>query len=215
MPLSATPKCATVNSDQGGWTILVLAQHRGTGYTWTNDRGENLKFDDVVRYELDQPINSAACGGTHRLFGLTWAYHLHMEKGGKKEGVWLDVVKKIDEQAKRAKQYQNADGSFSTKYMAGPGKASDLQAKISSSGHVLEWLALALPDAELKEKWVENAADAVASMIADSADQAIESGGLYHATHGLQIYHTRRFGPVPGAPKVKIPVNPDDAAKKK
>src|SRR5262249_5539186 len=111
--------------------------------------------------------------------------------------------------------YRNSDGSFSTKYMAGPGKASDLQARISSSGHVLEWLCLALTDAQMKEKWVEQAADAVASMIADSADQAIESAGLYHACHGLQIYYTRRFGQVPDAPKIKIPVHPDDAAKKK
>jgi len=196
---------ATVKADQElSWTILILAQYRGTNYTWTNERGEKLHFDEVVRYELEQPIDSAACGGTHRMFGMTWAYYLHMLNGGK-----------IEDQVKKAKQYQNADGSFSSKYMAGPGKSTDLQNRISSSGHVLEWLALAVTDAQLKEKWMVDAADALAGMIGNSSDQAIESGGLYHATHGLQIYYTRRFGQVPGAPKVKIPANPEDAAKKK
>jgi len=26
------------------------------------------EIEDVVRYELNQPIGTAACGGTHRLF---------------------------------------------------------------------------------------------------------------------------------------------------
>src|SRR5262245_24926315 len=50
------------------WTIVVLAQYRGTGYEWTNERGEKLKFEDVVRYELGEDVENAACGGTHRLF---------------------------------------------------------------------------------------------------------------------------------------------------
>ena len=46
----------------------------------------------MVRYELNQPIEeNAACGGTHRLFGLTWAYFRHLERGGKTVGVWKDV----------------------------------------------------------------------------------------------------------------------------
>ncbi len=207
---------ATIKADQElSWTILIVAQYRGTNYSWTNERGEKLHLTDVLRYELDQPVDSAACGGTHRMFGITWAYHLHLLNGGKKEGVWAEAADKIAEQIKKARQYQNSDGSFSSKYMAGPGKTSDLQNRISSSGHVLEWLALALSDAELKEKWVVDAANAVAGMIVDGADKDIESGGLYHAAHGLQIYYTRRFGQVPGAPKVKIPPHPEDSGKKK
>ncbi len=209
-------KRATVKGDQElSWTILILAQFRGTNYTWTNERGEALTFDDIVRYELNQPIHDAACGGTHRLFGLTWAYHLHMLNGGKKEGVWLDVEKRIAEQVEGAKKYRNADGSFSSKYLKEPGSTTDLQTRISTSGHVLEWLALALTDAQLKEPWMESSATALARMIGDSADKSIESGGLYHATHGLQIYYTRRFGQVPGAPVIKIPQHPTDAASKK
>src|SRR5262249_15703758 len=58
------------------WAIIIISQFHGTNYTRTNNLGEpELHFDDVVQFELDASIDEAACGGTHRLFGLTWAYH--------------------------------------------------------------------------------------------------------------------------------------------
>ena len=36
-----------------------------------------------------------------------------------------------------------------------------MEARISTSGHILEWLAFYLPDSELKADWVQQAANAV------------------------------------------------------
>lgn len=191
------------------WAICILSQFRGTNYTWVNAEGEKLHFDDVVRYELDQPINDAACGGTHRLFGLTWAYHLHLMRGGKTEGVWVEVAEKIKHWKQMARKYQNSDGAFSTRYLAGPGNAHDAQLRIGTTGHVLEWLALALSDLELREEWVQNAANALAMLILENQNTAVESGALYHATHGLHIYHARVFGKgTPEAKGLMIPLPP-------
>jgi hypothetical protein len=186
---------ARVSADQElSWAILIIAQYLGTDVRWTNSSGEKLHFEDVVRYELKQPIDDAACGGTHRLFGLTWAYHLHLKKGGKDIGVWKDVAEKIRTYKKLARKYQNPDGSFSSRYLAGPGSTSDVQVRIGTTGHVLEWLALSLTDEELSEPWVQAAASALCMMILDSSGRPIDGGGLYHAAHGLHIYHARLFG---------------------
>jgi hypothetical protein len=186
---------ARVSANQElSWAILIIGQYLGTDVKWTNSSGEKLLFEDVVRYELDQPIDDAACGGTHRLFGLTWAYHLHLNKGGKETGVWKDVAEKIRTYKKLARKYQNPDGSFSSRYLAGPGNTSDVQVRIGTTGHVLEWLALALSDEELREPWVQAAASALSMMILDSSGRPIDGGGLYHAAHGLHIYHARLFG---------------------
>lgn len=185
----------SVKSNQElSWAILIIAQYLGTDIKWTNGVGERLHFDDVVRYELDQPIEDAACGGTHRLFGLCWAWHYHLKRGGKTEGVWKDVSAKMETYKLRARKNQNSDGSLSTRYLAGPGKSPDVQLRIGTTGHVLEWLALTLSDEELKQPWVQEAAAALALMILDSSGRPIESGALYHATHGLHLYHTRVFG---------------------
>jgi hypothetical protein len=189
------------------WAILIVAQYFGTDITWTNEANEQVRFEDVVRYELDQPIDTAACGGTHRLFGLTWAYHLHMQRGGKKTGVWKDVADKIDLYKKQARQFQNPDGSFSTEYVSKPGNVPDTQVRIGTTGHVLEWLALALSDEEIREPWVQEAANALVMMILENRTDPIEGGSLYHATHGLYIYRARVFGTqvpgllIPPAPK--------------
>jgi hypothetical protein len=190
----AQMRASVKDNQELSWAILIIAQYLGTDVRWTNDRGENLHFEDVVRYELTQPVDGGACGGTHRLFGLCWAWHHHLKRGGKTVGVWKDVAAKMETFKARARKYQNGDGSFSTRYLAGPGNAPDMQLRIGTTGHVLEWLALALGDEELKDPWVQDAAAALSLMILDSSSRPIESGALYHAAHGLHLYHTRMFG---------------------
>jgi hypothetical protein len=176
-----------------GWAVLVIGQYLGPDAAWTNGLGERLTVADLVRYELDQPMDTAACGGTHRLFGLSWVYHLHRQRGGRDEGVWRDVVTRTEQCRDLARKYQNPDGALSTDFFRGPGNAPDPQLRINTTGHVLEWLALALPDDELKAPWVEGAASALALTILDQRDSPIEGGSLYHAVHGLLIYHARVY----------------------
>jgi hypothetical protein len=194
------------------WAIVIIGQYLGTDISWTNSHGEKLRFEDVVRYELDAPVEDAACGGTHRLFGLNWVYHLHLRKGGKKEGVWKDVIAKTLKYRDVARKYQNADGSFSTDFFRGPGNSPDKQLRINTTGHTLEWLSLALPDAELKKPWVESAANALALMILDLQNSSIEGGSLYHAVHGLLIYYSRVYNRhALGANEPVVPLPPDGA----
>jgi hypothetical protein len=54
------------------------------------------------------------------LFGLSWASHLHLRKGGKTEGVWQAVADKTIQYCNRARQLQNPDGTFSTNSFRSP-----------------------------------------------------------------------------------------------
>jgi hypothetical protein len=175
------------------WAIVILGQYLGTDIAWTNAAGEALQFEDLVRYELAAPVNEAACGGTHRLFGLTWVYHLHLRRGGKKAGVWQEVADHTARYQRLARQLQNRDGSFSTNFFRGPGDATDMQLRLNTSGHIFEWLALSLSDAELQEAWVRDAANALAMMFLDIQGAPMEGGTLYHAVHGLLIYYARVY----------------------
>jgi hypothetical protein len=181
------------------WAIVIIAQFYGIDYAWTNAEGDMLRFADVVRYELGQPISEkAACGGTHRLFGLTWAYHLHLKAGGKKEGVWLEVANKIEEFKGRAKRMQRADGTFSIKHFEPqPEKLDrepDAELRISTSGHVVEWLSLAMTDEELRSPWMQHAVSGLSQLILNMQKSRIDGGALYHAAHGLHLYHERIYG---------------------
>jgi len=185
---------ARVTTDQElSWTMLIIGQSFGTDCSWTNAAGEKLTFEDVVRYEVHQPIESAACGGTHRLFGLTWVYHLHRARDGQAVGVWKEVADKIEHYQQLARQYRNPDGSLSTAYLGGPGNSPDTQLRIGSWGHVVEWLSLALTDQELAEPWMQEAVNHLVLAILNSRTDPIDNGAFYHAIHGLEIYRARVF----------------------
>jgi hypothetical protein len=177
------------------WALVIVGTHYGTDAEWTNDFGEKLRYEDLVRAELNKDLDKAACGGTHLLFGLTWAYHLHRQKhGGEPEGVWKDVAERIATCKKKAREAQNADGTFSTDFFASRAEIPDINRRINTTGHVLEWLALAMTDEELKEPWVQGAANALAMLFLDNERTFLEGGGMYHAVHGLLIYTSRVYG---------------------
>jgi hypothetical protein len=196
---------ASVTKEQElSWAIIVIAQYDGTEYAWVNGLGEKLHLRDVVRYEVNASITEAACGGTHRLFGLTWAYHLHLRNGGQTDGVWKDVETKIAEYKQRAREMQNPDGAFSTAYFKAKENQPNAELRIGTTGHIVEWLALAMTDAELKAPWMQKAVHALAMQILELRNDPIDGGALYHAAHGLHIYHERVWG----TPAVYLPLLP-------
>jgi hypothetical protein len=212
---NAQLRARTTTDQELSWTIVVVAQYLGTDAAWANINGEELTLEDLIRYEVKAPVVGAACGGTHRLFGLSWAYHLHLGRGGKTEGVWKDVVARTDEYIKKAKRLQGSDGAFSTSWFEARANEPDKNLRLNTSGHTLEWLALALPDKDLKAEWVQAAASAVSQMILEMGDAPIDSGSMYHAVHGLQIYHARMFGGDFTPKKLMVPLPPGWAAVKR
>jgi hypothetical protein len=178
------------------WAIVIIGDTYGTNIKWTNAVGEEMRFEDLVRKELDKSLDPpTACGGTHRLFGLTWVYHRHLEHGGRREGIWKEVAEKLDTYKKIARDYQNDDGSFSTSFFRERGNVPDANLRMNTTGHIFEWLALTLSDDELKEAWVEQAASALAMMFLENRANVIEGGTMYHAVHGLLMYYDRVYGP--------------------
>jgi hypothetical protein len=189
------------------WAIVIVSKHFGTNHKWKNIYGEELSLEDIAHYEANEPIKEAACGGTHRLFGLAWAYHLHLQEGGKTDGVWLEVAERLAEYRAKAKKFQNADGSFSKDYVSSPGHTRDIEQQISTTGHVFEWLCLTLTNDELRQPWMEKAAFALTTMVLEKKSFSIDGGALYHATHGLHMYEHRVFGAA-GPTGLTIPLPP-------
>jgi hypothetical protein len=46
------------------WTILIIGQYLGTEAEWTNQYGEHLRLADLLEYELNQPMQTAACASS-------------------------------------------------------------------------------------------------------------------------------------------------------
>lgn len=179
---------------EASWTLMGLSTYLPLDATWTAADGSEWDLERIVAMEAAQDINESACGGTHRLSGLSVALNRYLAEGGELTGGWLEAEEVIRKAVETAKRYQQPDGAFSTSYFERPGNAPDLALRMGTTGHTLEFLCYALNDEELAEEWVKASVTQLCKIFRQTRDLPIECGALYHAARGLQLYRLRRFG---------------------
>ena len=177
------------------WTLIGLTIYLPTTAKWTASDGRMWSIERLVEIELEQELDTSACGGTHRLIGLTMALNQHLAQGGELTGVWADADMLIQASVDRAKELQNPDGSFSVNYFLRPGMSSDLAQDLGSTGHILEFLTLALTEERLSEPWVQRSVAHMSELFGRTREMGLECGALYHAAHGMVLYRHRAYGP--------------------
>jgi hypothetical protein len=175
------------------WTLMALAEYAPLDDSWKARDGSDWSFERVLHMEADYEFGSGACGGSHRLYALCLARNRYMREKGPLTGPWLEADQRIRQATERAFAYQSADGGFSTDLFAGPARAPDAALQISSTGHVLEFLAIALDEQRVREPWVERSVKRLCQLLEDTEDVPLECGGLYHAAHGLALYRQRIY----------------------
>lgn len=183
---------------EASWTLLGLHVFEPLDSKWQAADGTTWSLERLLAMEAAQDLNQSACGGSHRLIGMTMAVNkylsLHPEKNGKLEGPWKAAEEKIQWAIGKAREYQQPDGSFSTNYFVRPGTSPDVAQRIGTTGHTLEFLMLALDDEQLREPWVTRAALHLCNLLEETSEIPVECGALYHAAHAVQLYRMRRWG---------------------
>jgi hypothetical protein len=147
----------------------------------------------LVQEEIRQPIVGAACGGTHRLFGLSYAVNRCEHKGKAIEGQYQRAKMYVQEYQRYTFKMQNPDGSFSTRFFTGRGASPDKARRLLTTGHISEWLAFSLNDKELTNPKMVKAMDYLATLLVQGQRGGWEVGPLGHALHALNIYNDRVF----------------------
>lgn len=181
------------------WTLWFLSFYLDPDAQWQNRNGEQWSIERLVKLQTDAPPYNAACGGTHGLFALSRARNAYLQSGRPLRGVWLEADQKINRYIEEARAYQNPDGSFSANYFKGPEYSSDFGKRLATTGHILEFLMVALPQHRLNEEWVRRAVYRQARDIIENRTQPAECGALYHALDALVIYLQRMQPPAPVA----------------
>ncbi|MFP6765514.1 MAG: hypothetical protein VB858_17940 [Planctomycetaceae bacterium] len=182
----------TVNErEEITWTLWALSRYLPIDSEWINKDGEAWSMERLVQIQTYADVGHAACGGTHGLFALSLARNSHIYSGRPLRGIWLEADQKIKRHIAEARALQNPDGTFSSSYFAGPGKSTDFGKRIATSGHILEFLMVAVDDAELQKPWLQKSVRAVASELIVNRSQAADCGPLYHAVHALVLYRDR------------------------
>ena len=174
--------------------LIGLSHYLSPRQTWRDDRGQPWNLEKLVREELEQPVVGAACGGTHRLMGLS--YSLMMRRRYKEPivGHWARADTYIQDFVQYAWSLQNPDGSFSTEWFEGRANEPNMERKVQTSGHILEWLIFTLPAQDLQDPRVTAGIEFLLSEVYDHRDKDWPIGPRGHALRALALYNQRMLG---------------------
>ena len=173
--------------------LIGLSHYLESDEKWRDDRGSEWNIPRLLKEEMQQPIIGAACGGTHRLFGLSYAINRRIHKGNPVDGQYRRAEIYIKDYQKYTFKMQNPDGSFSTRFFSGRGAANDLDRRLLTTGHISEWLAFSLERNELTEPRMVHAMDYLAGLLLRGKYPGWKVGPLGHALHAVNIYNDRVF----------------------
>lgn len=178
--------------------LIGLVHYEELDATWKNQQGEPWSIERLLREELQEPIDrTATCGGLHRLYAISSAADRREVSGKPLAGPWRTARERTRTYQRRAFEMQNADGSFSTNWLDSRESRADATRRLTTSGHILEWLVMSLPAEQLDDKRLERGLVYVAGLLEGKEKTDWHRGALGHALHALAVYERRVGGDQP------------------
>lgn len=174
--------------------LIGLAHYLPSDATWRDNRRRPWNLEKMVQEELAQPVIGAACGGSHRLMGLTYAVMDRQREGLPITGHWKRAEVFLQDYMSYALRLQNPDGSFSTEWFEGRGMDRDVERAVQTTGHILEWLIYALPDENLRSPQIQSSVEFLIRSVGKKPSHDWPIGPRGHALRALALYNQRVFG---------------------
>ncbi|TWU58691.1 hypothetical protein Poly51_14700 [Rubripirellula tenax] len=177
------------------FTLIGLSHYMDTDATWKAEDGSPWDFERLIREELAQPIVGAACGGTHRLMGFAHALRKRRAEGKPIDGQWKRAETFTEDFIDYAYRLQNRDGSMSTDWFEGRENDDDMDRKVQTTGHIVEWLLTVTPDSQLQNPRLVAAIRYLLTSMHSERDHDWSIGPKGHALRSLAMYYDRVYRP--------------------
>lgn len=174
--------------------LIALAHYLPSDATWKSNDGQTWSIQRLIQEDIKQPVIGAACGGTHRMMGFGFCVKRRVDRGEEILGQWQRAEKYTDDFHNYAINLQNRDGSFSTKWFEGRGFERDVDRRMQTSGHILEWLVYTLPESQLRDARMVKAVDYLTNLMWTHRNNRWEVGPKGHAIRALSLYDQRVYG---------------------
>jgi hypothetical protein len=184
--------------------LIAFMHYLKSDDKWKSNDGQDWDIPRLIKEELAQPIVGAACGGTHRMTGFSYAVRKRQQRGEAFTGQWQRAKTFVDDFHQYAFRLQNPDGSFSTNWFAGRGDDGPPSRRLETTGHITEWLAYSLDKEQLVEPRMIKSVSYLTNLLIDNRDEKWGIGPLGHGLHALALYDERIFGGKPGTRAVEL-----------
>jgi hypothetical protein len=178
--------------------LIGLSYYLDHNQRWRDNQGGVWSLEKLVSEELNQPVVGAACGGTHRLMGLTFSLMQHKQAGLPVTGHWYRAEQYINDFVGYALSLQNSDGSFSTEWFETRANEPNVERKVQTTGHILEWLVFTVPDDQLQSPQILKSVHFLLDTIGSDPSRDWPIGPRGHSLRALALYNQRVFGAQPG-----------------
>lgn len=177
-----------------GWTLVAVSTYVPFDEEWKADTGKKYRVKDIMRLAIQRDPRRETEGGPHHLYGVAYALGKYLDQGGELVGVWKDAKKYLDKYVAITKEYQQKDGAFSAAVFFRAARPRTPRQLISSTGHALEWMSVALSPNDLRQDWVLKAVDRLVVDMEKFPTEVFSDGGLYHAAHALRRFREATGG---------------------
>jgi len=171
--------------------LIAFSHYLEPSQTWKDNRGRPWSIEKLVAEELAQSVTGAACGGTHRLMGLSCAVISRQQAGLPMAGHFQRAQIFLDDFVAYTLTMQNPDGSFSTEWFERRANEPNTERKIQTTGHILEWLLYTLPDEHLRKPEIDRAVQFLVETIGKNPERDWPIGPRGHSLRALALYHQR------------------------
>ena len=175
------------------FTLIGLSHYLDTDATWIAGDGQRWNFQRLIAEELSQPIVGTACGGTHRLMGFAHALRKRREEGKPIIGQWARAEYFLRDFVAYTYRLQNRDGSMSTNWFEGRGDNGNIDRKIQTTGHMVEFLLTVTPDSQLQDPRLVRAINFLMTSMHNDLGRDWKIGPKGHALRSMAMYHDRVF----------------------
>jgi hypothetical protein len=186
-------KLACKSGEELTFSLIGLSHYLDTDTQWIAADGQRWSCERLIREELTQPINGVACGGTHRLMGYAHALRNRRAEGKPLSGQWARAEQYVRDFVNYTYSLQNRDGSMSTNWYEGRGDNRDVDRKIQTTGHMVEFLLTATPDSQLQDPRLVRAIAFLMNSLNRDLGHEWKIGPKGHALRSLAMYHDRVF----------------------
>ena len=175
--------------------LIGLSHYLPRDAEWKDSQGRDWTIERMLHEEIEQPINGAACGGTHRLMGIAYSIDKHVRQGGQLTGEYYRGDRYVKDYFEYTYSLMNANGSFSTEWFKKSGFRQDEERWLQTTGHVLEWLNYTLPNDRLREPRHIQSVYFLAKLLDGRRNKEWPIGTLGHGLRALRLYDERVFQP--------------------
>ncbi len=187
-------KLACQSGNELTFTLIALAHYADSDSSWVAADGQDWDMQRLLKEEMSQPIVGSACGGTHRLMGFAHALRRRRAEDKPVVQQWDRADRYVKEFVNYTWTLQNRDGSMSTAWFERPEDNGNMDRKIQTTGHMLEFLLSTVPDSELQTPKMVRTVGYLANTLHAERGHQWQIGPKGHALRALAMYHQRVFG---------------------